>query len=413
MTDEALPDTEPTEAHRDRVKRALRSRARLDAIRRTGLDKPSDASVPSFHRAARMAALSLGAPVAQVNLLTDSAQVPLAVHVEPPDDPAVWRAHRQSGSSYCKYVVWTRQPFIVEDAHAHSLVRQANATRDLSIAAYLGVPIRAPSLGADPGAVIGSLCVLDHVPRQWSSENVEVMMDLASTISEEIERRIHLREEVAGGAALAMRVLQHVGVAVITTDADGVTTFANPAALALLGYTAPEMVGRDQHALIHHSRPDGSRYPESDCPNYKGRREAKSVHAANDTFWRSDGQPITVDSMMSPIIDRGEVIGSVLTFHDVTARHATEEAEHSGRITAEAANRAKSALVAELSGELRATLQALTNNLEQMERSLIATASPEQRTELANMRRSVAHLDALVDNMSSFASIDRYTESPD
>ena len=412
MSIEARPDTEPTEAHRDKVKRALRSRARLDAIRRTGLADLPPSSVPSFERAARLAAHALRAPVAQVNLLTDNAQIPMGVYAAAPDDPVVWRTQRQSGSSYCKYVIWTRQPFIVEDAQSHMLVRQGNATRELSIRAYLGVPVHAPPEGGEAGPVIGSVCVVDHEPRQWSATDVEVLLDIAASVTDEIEHRVHRQEEAEQVGVRAARILENASVAVMTTDAEGVTTYANPAALRMLGYTASEILGHDQHALIHHSRPDGSRYPEKDCPNYIGRKSRQSVRSQSDTFWRSDGAAITVDSTMTPILDHGEVIGTVLTFQDVTERHAAETAEHSARLAAEAANRAKTALVAELSQEVRVPLAALVHNLDALEGTLIASASPEQRSELANLRRGVKHLAELVDNMSGFATIERHGESP-
>jgi PAS domain S-box-containing protein len=45
-------------------------------------------------------------------------------------------------------------------------------------------------------------------------------------------------------------------------DRDGVIRFANPAAITGLGYdSTAELLGRHSHETIHHSRPDGRRFP--------------------------------------------------------------------------------------------------------------------------------------------------------
>ncbi|MEO7458297.1 MAG: GAF domain-containing protein [Gemmatimonadaceae bacterium] len=411
MSNEARPDTENTEALRDKVKRALRTRARIEALRRTGLAESAAQRHPAFERAARIAASALAAPVSQVNLLSDDTQLPLAVHADRPGDADMWRAPRQAGSSYCKYVIWTKQPFVVEDARAHNLVRHGNATRELSIGAYLGVPIRAPSDGDEPGHVVGSLCVIDHVPRQWTSRDVEVLLDLADAVSEELEHRMQLKAEKGNAARQAARVLENLGVPVLTTDAQGVTTYANPAAVKLLGYSAEELVGHDQHALIHHSHADGSRYNESECPNYIARQEGHSLRATNDTFWKNDGTAVTVDSLMTPLFTRGAVSGTVLTFTDVSERYAAEVAERLGRVAAETANRAKSEMLIEMSRELRLPLGALDEHLAQVDAQLTTSASSDLRSELASMHRSVRHLIGLVDNISGFATIDDHAEA--
>ena len=40
-------------------------------------------------------------------------------------------------------------------------------------------------------------------------------------------------------------------------NAEGKTTFVNPAAARMLGWSAAELVGKDMHSIVHHTRPDG------------------------------------------------------------------------------------------------------------------------------------------------------------
>ena len=42
---------------------------------------------------------------------------------------------------------------------------------------------------------------------------------------------------------------------------DGRITFVNRAASEILGFSAEEMIGKNAHALIHHSKADGTPFP--------------------------------------------------------------------------------------------------------------------------------------------------------
>ena len=317
-------DDTPTEAGtpeqtRERTKRALRNRARLAAVEAVNVTEGAH-TMPPLDCAVRIAARALSVPVAQLNILTATDLIPIAVHTAEAEDERSWRAPRAAGHSYCKYVVWSREPLVVNDSLAHVLVRHSHATREMNIGAYLGVPLLAPSIDGDRGHVIGSLCVIDHEPRAWTSDDVAVLNDLAELARGEIAHRARTRVEVREADRQMARVLDAAGAAVIATDADGVITLVNPAAAELFGYAAEEMVAHDLHSFLHHSYPDGSKFNESDCANYVARREARTHITRNDTFWRHDGTAVTADSIMTPVLERGEVIGSVLTLIDMGAR---------------------------------------------------------------------------------------------
>jgi PAS domain S-box-containing protein len=53
-------------------------------------------------------------------------------------------------------------------------------------------------------------------------------------------------------------ILQSAGEGIYGLDRQGFTTFVNPAAERMLGYTAAELIGRPIHGIVHHSRADGS-----------------------------------------------------------------------------------------------------------------------------------------------------------
>ena len=109
-------------------------------------------------------------------------------------------------------------------------------------------------------------------------------------------------------------------------DAEGVIRFANPAAIAALGYeSANELLGRRRHETIHHSRSDGTPYPGAECAVLSAQTTGETV--AGDLEWlcRRDGSMFPVSYVSSPIeLDSGR--GAVVTFTDIEDRlHAERE----------------------------------------------------------------------------------------
>jgi PAS domain S-box-containing protein len=111
-------------------------------------------------------------------------------------------------------------------------------------------------------------------------------------------------------------ILNAIEIGVYGVDADGRCTFINKAALDMLGYTAAEVLGKNMHELIHHTYPDGTRYPQSACPLSQTLETGRSVQLDNEMLWRKDGTPVSAEYSSFPVFDAGAVTGSVLTFQD-------------------------------------------------------------------------------------------------
>ena len=109
-------------------------------------------------------------------------------------------------------------------------------------------------------------------------------------------------------------------------DTRGNCTFVNAAFLRILGYRdANEIVGKNIHELIHHSRADGTPYPGVECRAHQSFRHNEKIHVDDEVFWRRDGTPFPVEYWSYPIIRNGQVVGAVATFFDITERKRTEE----------------------------------------------------------------------------------------
>ena len=116
-------------------------------------------------------------------------------------------------------------------------------------------------------------------------------------------------------------ILNSVGEGVYGLDTQGNTTFVNPAAAALIGWEMSDLIGKSMHAILHHSKPDGSAYPREECHIYAAFKEGTIRRVDNEVFWRKDGTSFPVEYISTPMRDeKGELVGSVVTFRDITQR---------------------------------------------------------------------------------------------
>jgi PAS domain S-box-containing protein len=122
------------------------------------------------------------------------------------------------------------------------------------------------------------------------------------------------------------RMLRAAGDGIFGLDGEGRTSFANPAAARMLGYEVAELLGRPQHKLVHHTRADGSLYPQEDCPIFRAVTDGTVHQGEDEVFWRKDGTSFPVEYVSTPTVEDGRLVGAVVAFRDITARRLAEEA---------------------------------------------------------------------------------------
>jgi PAS domain S-box-containing protein len=120
-------------------------------------------------------------------------------------------------------------------------------------------------------------------------------------------------------------LLESTGDGIFGIDLAGHCTFVNRAAAQALGWRTDEVLGRNMHALIHHSHADGQHYPEADCPIFNAFRRGLPCRIDDEVLWRQDGTAFWAEYSSHPVIERGVVRGAVVSFVDITARRQAEE----------------------------------------------------------------------------------------
>ena len=122
--------------------------------------------------------------------------------------------------------------------------------------------------------------------------------------------------------------LSALGQPVYVSAPDGVITYANPAAVTVLGFAdATELIGQNGHGLVHYKHPDGTPFPIEDCPLARCRETGEPVSVQNDWWVRNDGAMIPVACTAVPFEAPGGY-GVVVSFTDLTTRRTAERAAH-------------------------------------------------------------------------------------
>ena len=154
---------------------------RLAELHRTQLlDSPPD---PTYDRIAEVAARMLAAPVALISLVDSDRQFfKSCVGLGEP-----WTTTRETplSHSFCRHTLDSAEPLVIEDARVHPLVSENLAIRDLDVIAYVGTPLITTG-----GHALGTLCVIDHRPRTWTSEQIDALQVLTTSVVAEIERAL-------------------------------------------------------------------------------------------------------------------------------------------------------------------------------------------------------------------------------
>ena len=164
--------------------------ARLRSLEASGLlSADFDAALDRW---TRLAAGLLGAPVAMMSLVDRDRQY-FKSHVGLPAELVAARGTALS-HSFCRHVVNSGEALAIDDAREHPLVRDNGAIHDHGMVAYAAQP-----LSAAEGHTLGTLCVIDTVPRSWTGEELALLADLAAGLQAEIDLREAARRSSSAG----------------------------------------------------------------------------------------------------------------------------------------------------------------------------------------------------------------------
>ncbi len=152
------------------------------------------------------------------------------------------------------------------------------------------------------------------------------LKEKTETLNKELNERIIIEKELRERDEQIRQLLDFTSEGIYGADLNGNCTFCNPSCLRMLGYTCEkELIGANIHEMTHHTRVDGTPYPEHECKAYVAHREGKMVYEKGEVFWRHDGSQFPVEYWAHPVIKDGCITGTVVTFIDISQRRLLEE----------------------------------------------------------------------------------------
>ena len=338
------------------------------------LDTPPETK---FDELARLAAITLAVPIALVSFVDAKRQWFKARH-------GLDVAETPRELAFCAHVVSEGIPLVVRDAHAD--VRFADnplVTGAPHVRFYAGVPLRTPE-----GYVLGTMCAIDHTPRDPSPLQLEALGLLANQVIAALELQRTARQLLDRERRLAT-VLDTMDEGVVMHAADGSIVLQNRAAATFLGNELDEPA--DRKTLLSEWRAfheDGTPFPVPEQPSETSLRTGRAV---SDVVMRIESpakQQRWISLNARPVTEPGEPrpYASIVTFRDITMQRelADRLANHQRLVTT-------GTLAAGVGHEINNPLAYMLTNvalaLEELEE--LAEGSPSRRlSEIVTMLES-------------------------
>lgn len=250
------------------------------------------------------------------------------------------------GITFCEHAIRQAELFVVRDASADPRFKNhPSVTSEPHIKFYAGVPL----LTAE-GHALGTLCVIDRVPRDLTPEQQQALRALGWQIMQQLEVRLKLKElehttaeRKNAESALhqseqrCKQIIDQANDIIYQTDLFGCFTFVNPVACRALQYPAEHLIGLQYLDLV---RPDQRRSVKAFYEEQFQARtpstylEFPAVTRSGETIWLGQNVQLLLHEEMPQ--------GFQAVARDVTKRRKIEEAlresESRYRIVAETAS---------------------------------------------------------------------------
>ena len=306
----------------------------------------------------------------------------------------------------------------VENRQAGELLRVAQQIRDKARSHYrillIAVPILAGLIVAlalvmarSVTAPIGSLVtVLRRLMDGESAAEIGEIdrKDEIGSIARALKAFRDLTErqktELAAAEDQFRQILASTSEGIIKVLADGSIAFANPAGAITLGYMPEDMAGKSIGIFLHSPHHAAQQRPVQESPIFQTANDGQLRRVNRETLWRRDCSSFPVEYCVTPLHQDGQLIGAVVSFHDITERERNEYALQEAKELAEEASRAKADFLANMSHEIRTPMNAIIG---MTYLALKADPNPRQQGYLSKIQQAGRHLLEIINNILDFS----------
>lgn len=211
----------------------------------------------------------------------------------------------------------TRARIVVCDTRTSSLIPHADrpALDALGIGAFVAVPL------IKGERLVAALCVTCLLPREWKSEEVDLVAETAERTWAAVERARSDAARRESDERLRDVLASVRDYAIFTVDPDGLITSWNAGARQLTGYSTEEIIGQPMARFYRVEDVLAER------PAQEMRAALESGHS-EDESWRvhKDGSLLWMNEIMTPLRGpEGEHRGFTKVSRDLTRRRRAED----------------------------------------------------------------------------------------
>jgi PAS domain S-box-containing protein len=197
-------------------------------------------------------------------------------------------------------------------------------------------------------------------------------------------------------------ILHSAGEGICGIDLNRNISFANPAALEILGWKDESFVGRPYYQVFFCL--NENQLDDLVCtPIQFALLDGESSQVSSETFHRKDDSPILVEYICVPLKTNSETIGAVVTFQDINERTDIESAVAEARDSALESARTKMAFLANMSHEIRTPLNGIIGMSSLLSNTKL---QPEQLHYTNVIKESAEFLLGIVNEILDFSKIE-------
>ncbi len=282
---------------------------RLEALRRYRILDTAPEEV--FNAVARLASTICQTPIAALSFVDEKRQWFKA-------EIGLNASETQRDVSFCGHAISERDVMVVPDAREDErFADNPFVTGELGLRFYAGAPLITPE-----GHALGTLCVIDRIPRELRPDQEEALAALSQQVIAQLEASRKLADQAAEATERRFHRLLESALDIITVlGADGCFRYQSPALQRVLGYSTEELTGRSVFDFIH---PEDQKR-ERDAFEL-GLGGSNVLRSSECRFRHKDGSWRVLE-VTGRVIPDGEEDGpcAVLNVRDVTERKMLEE----------------------------------------------------------------------------------------
>jgi PAS domain S-box-containing protein len=212
---------------------------------------------------------------------------------------------------------------------------------------------------------------------------------------------------------LADAIATHAAEALFLVDSAGRTTFANPMAEAMFGWSRDELMGQLLHDKLHGRRPDGTPYPIEECPQMQALTTGQRLRT-EDYFTHKDGTTVPISCSTAPIRGDSSIAGAVLVVRDLTEERKAEVTQRENEEALQQAQKLESigVLAGGIAHDFNNLLTGIMGNAGLARRAIVGGRSEQAAGLLADVLAACERAADLTRQLLAYAGKGRFVIEP-